>query len=198
METPKSPKLLLILLSGQRNIEEVINFILHIVYNRSYKEKYLGKSRYNMLETKRKTNKKKQKKYDTSKGLPSDQTSLKMKMLRASFVTHCMSSCSCLNSHYVPLDPFLYGWKFVENRQEPIWFEGSPLPHPNYAVDESGEVDESGIAEGSRAINECEIVESEETGEKGIQRDKWKLQWPRRTWWKLLVCSFLQSFQWRC
>ena len=81
LETPKSPKLLLILLSGQPNIEEVINFILRIVYNRSYKEKYLGKSRYNMLETKRKTNKKKQKKYDTSKDLPSDQTSLKMKIL---------------------------------------------------------------------------------------------------------------------
>ena len=29
----------------------------------------------------------------------------------------------------------------MENRQEPIWFEGSPLPHPDYAVDESGEVD---------------------------------------------------------
>ena len=67
-----------------------------------------------------------------------------------------------LNSHYVPLDPSLYGGKFVENRWKPIWFERNPLPHPDYAVDESGEVDESGMTEASGKINELEIVESEE------------------------------------
>ena len=68
-----------------------------------------------------------------------------MKILRASFVTHCMSNC--LNSCYVPLDPSLYEWKFVENWWEPVWFEWNPLPHPDYTVNESGEVDESGMAE---------------------------------------------------
>ena len=50
----------------------------------------------------------------------------------------------------------------MENRWEPLWFEGSPLSHPDYAVDESREVDESGTAEGPGTINESEIVESEE------------------------------------
>ena len=50
----------------------------------------------------------------------------------------------------------------MENRWEHISFEGSLLPHPDYAVDKSGEVDESGTAEGPGAINESEIVESEE------------------------------------
>ena len=99
--------------------------------------------------------------------MPTDQSSLKMNILRASFVTHYISNC--LNSRYVPLDPSLYGWKFVENRWEPIWFERSPLPLPDYTVDESGEVDESGMAAGSGTIKESEIVESEE------------VQWPKRT-----------------
>ena len=45
LETPKSPKLLLSLLSDQPNIEEVTNFVLHIGYNRPHKEKSLGESR---------------------------------------------------------------------------------------------------------------------------------------------------------
>ena len=52
LETPKSHKLLLSLLSDQQIIEEVINFVLHIVYKRPYKEKCMGESRYNMLKTK--------------------------------------------------------------------------------------------------------------------------------------------------
>ena len=107
LETPKSPKLLLSWLSDQPNIEEVTNFVLHIGYNRPHKEKSLGESRYNMLKTKRKSKKNKEKKYNTSKDLPTNQSSLKTKILRASFVTHCMSSC--LNSHYAPLDSSLYG-----------------------------------------------------------------------------------------
>ena len=69
------------LLSGQPNIEEVTNFVLHIVYNRPYKEKSLGESRYIILKTKRKSNKKKEMKFNTSKNLPPDQSSLKMKIL---------------------------------------------------------------------------------------------------------------------
>ena len=49
-------------------------------------------------------------------------------------------------------------------------FEKSSLPRPNYAVGESGEVDESGTAEGPGAINESEIVESEEAHLEGIRR----------------------------
>ena len=52
LETPKSHKLLLSLLSGQPNVERVTNFVLRIVYNRPYKEKSLRESRYNMFKTK--------------------------------------------------------------------------------------------------------------------------------------------------
>ena len=45
LEITKSNKLLLTLLSGQPNIEEVTNFVLQIVYNRPYKEKSLGEWR---------------------------------------------------------------------------------------------------------------------------------------------------------
>ena len=37
------------------------------------------------------------------------------------------------------------------------------LPHADYVVDESGEVDESGMAERPGTINESEIVESEKS-----------------------------------
>ena len=97
-----------------------------------------------------------------------------MKILRASFVTHCISNC--LNSCYLPLDLLRYGWDFEENQWEPIWFEGTPLPHPGYA-------DESNMAEESGTILESEMVESgwAHFGESEEISDKWKLQWPRRT-----------------
>ena len=91
------------------------------------KEKNPGESRYNMLVKKKKQTKSREKKYNTSMELPPDQSSLKMKILRASFVAHRMSHC--LNPNYVPLDPSVHGWKLVENHCEPIWFEGYPLPH---------------------------------------------------------------------
>ena len=34
----------------------------------------------------------------------------------------------CLNVNYTPLNPSEYGWKFTENRWEPVWFEGKALP----------------------------------------------------------------------
>ena len=44
LKTPNSHKLLLSLLSGQPNIDEVTDFVLHIVYNRPLKEKSPGES----------------------------------------------------------------------------------------------------------------------------------------------------------
>ena len=59
--------------------------------------------------------------------LPPDQSSLKMKILLASFITHCM--LHRLNPNYVPFDLSVHRWKLVENHWEPVWFEGYPLPH---------------------------------------------------------------------
>ena len=44
----------------------------------------------------------------------------------------------------------------------PIGFEESLLPHLDYVIDESVEVDESCMSERSGAINKSEIVESDE------------------------------------
>ena len=44
----------------------------------------------------------------------------------------------------------------------PIGFEESLLPHFDYVIDESVEVDESCMSERSGAINKSEIVESDE------------------------------------
>ena len=78
------------------------------------------------MKKKRQT-KSRNKKYNISMDLPPDHNSLKMKTLRASFVTHCMSHC--LNTNYVPLDPSVQGWKLAENHWETIWFEGYTFPH---------------------------------------------------------------------
>ena len=60
-----SHKLLLILPSGEPNISEVTNFVLHVVYNRPLEEKTPGESRYNMLMKKKKKTKSRKKKYST-------------------------------------------------------------------------------------------------------------------------------------
>ena len=116
-----SHKLLLSLPSDESNGSEVTDFVLHVVYNRLLKEKTPGESLYNMLTKKKKQTKSRKKKYNTSMELPLDQSSLNMKILRASLVAHCVSHY--LNPYYVPLDPSVHGWKLVENHWEPIWFE---------------------------------------------------------------------------
>ena len=146
LKTPNSHNLLLSLLSRRPDIDQVTDFVLHIIYNRPIREKCPGESRYNMLTKKKKQGNTK-KKYNTSKELPPDQSSLKMKILRASFTAHTMSNC--LDSQYVPLDPSLFGWKYTDNTWKPVWFEGNPLPDPDdlsepgETVTELQETDES-------------------------------------------------------
>ena len=145
-----SHKLFLSLPSGKPNISEVTKFVLHVVYNRPLKEKNPGKPRYNMLMKKKKQTKSRKKKYTTSMELPPDQSLLKMKILRASFVAHRMSHW--LNPNYVPLDPSVHRWKLAENHCEPIWFEGYALPHSvdllniaEVSSEEVNEISENGI-----------------------------------------------------
>ena len=97
LKTPNSHKLLLSLLCEPNTVG-----------------KSLGESCYNMIKTKKNTNKMKQK-YNTSKELirvHSRSSLLGMKILWASFVTHCM--LNCLNSCYVPIDSASNWWKFLE------------------------------------------------------------------------------------
>ena len=138
IRTPESHRLLSSIQSGQPNIKDVTNFVLHIIYNRPLKEKTPGEARYNMMMQKKKQQKEgKKKKKTTTKDLPPDQSSLKMKILRASFYAHCMSSC--LDPNYIPLDASLYAWRYIdeEKKWEPVWYEGNPLPSPDEVLDNS-------------------------------------------------------------
>ena len=108
-------------------IVDVAEFVLRIEYNRPKKEKTLGESRYIMMTSKMK---KKYGKitYPSSKNLPPDEASMKMKILRGTYVSIIMFSC--LNPTFVPPDPSLYGWKSVDGSWELVWFEGKQYPDP--------------------------------------------------------------------
>ena len=124
-KTPDSHKLLLTMTSEIINIDEITKFILHIIYNRPLKEKSPGESRYRMFLTRKASSKT----FPSSKSIPPDKSSLKMKILRASFVSHCR--VNCLNALYVPFNPSNYGWKLISDDWEPRWFEGNSLPDFN-------------------------------------------------------------------
>ena len=66
--------------------------------------------------------------YPSSKNVPSDEASMKMKMLWSTYVSIIMSSC--LNPTFVPRNPSLYGWKSVDGSWEPVWFEGKQYFDP--------------------------------------------------------------------
>ena len=63
-----------------------------------------------------------------------------MKILRSTFTAYCMTNC--LDPNYVPLDPSSYGWSLKEGLWEPVWYEGSPLPHPDEVEENEPEVND--------------------------------------------------------
>ena len=76
------------------DMEKVMYFVLHVIYNRPKREKSPGNiaMRCCMLE------KAKKKKFAPTKSLPPDQKSLTMKILRAHLVSH--SWVNCLDCNY--------------------------------------------------------------------------------------------------
>ena len=76
---PSTIKLIYFLSSKKADIAEVIDFILHVVYNRPKREKSPGENRYTMLKGKKK------KKFVETKLLPPGEQSLHMKTLIANF-----------------------------------------------------------------------------------------------------------------
>ena len=85
---PWSVNLLRSLTSTDINAKELINFVLHIIYNRKRTEKSPGESRYAMLFT---TGKGKRGRFTDTRRLPSDEATLAMKFKRAHYVTLGMS-----------------------------------------------------------------------------------------------------------
>ena len=88
------------------NQTTITDFILHTIYNRPRNEKTPGESRYVLLF--RKGERRTAKKIITSKRIPPDSSSLKCLIQRADFVTN--GWLNCLDGHYTPPDPLLYGW----------------------------------------------------------------------------------------
>ena len=101
---------------------DTTDFILYTVYNRPKKEKTPGESRFAMLYDRQGKNIK----FVSTKILPSDAKSLKMKIKRPNVIFYAMFHC--LDSNYIPLDPVKYGWKIENQKLVPVWFEVNRLP----------------------------------------------------------------------
>ena len=108
--------------NGNADVDKVIDFVLHIIYNRPLREKKPGDSRYAMLFVK----KGKKTKFAPTKSLPPDYNSLFQKIKRANFITYGWSNS--LNGEFDQPDPLLYGWKYENESLLPVWYEGNPLP----------------------------------------------------------------------
>ena len=108
--------------TDQANIPDVMDFIIHVIYNRPNRDKSPGDSGYAMLFVGKGT----KRKFASTKSLIPDAKSLKMKILRSNLVSH--GWVNCLNPTYEGLDPLKYGWKIENDILRPLWFDGAPLP----------------------------------------------------------------------
>ena len=129
-------------------VSKVIDFVIHIIYNRPNCERTPGHSRYALLFIKRGN----KKVFASSKTLIPDVDSLTMKIKRANLVVH--SWINCLNLDYEGLDPLLYGWYFDNDALSSIWYNGPALPTMNEIADRqsvtfSEEADETNDNESS-------------------------------------------------
>ena len=129
------PKLLSSLSTHEANLEDVTNFVLYVIYNRPSSEKIPDESRYAMLFK----GKKGSRTFNSLHILPPDINSLKMKVMRANYVSFLMSNC--LNPRLTYLNPLNYGWKMENDNLVPIWFSGPCLPSNQDLMRESNETD---------------------------------------------------------
>jgi len=117
-------ELLSSLMGDDADIDQVIDFILHVIYKRPRNETTPGASRYKMLFG---TTVKKTKKFKSMKRLPPYKGSLSFAILRANLVTHMM--VNCLNSEYEQQDPLKKGWQLVGGQLVPVWYVGPARPN---------------------------------------------------------------------
>ena len=64
----------------------------------------------------------------SSKNLPPDEASIKMKIFRGTYILIIMSSY--LNLTFVLPDPYLYGCISPDGSWEPVWLEEKQYPDP--------------------------------------------------------------------
>ena len=129
MKTPSKAGLLHSLQTENAIVSEVIDFVIHIIYNRPNHERTPGDSRYAMLFVKRGN----KKVFASTKTLIPYVDSLTMKIKRADLVAH--SWINCLNLEYEGLEPLLYGWNFHNDALSAIWYNGPALPTTYEIVD---------------------------------------------------------------
>ena len=86
---PSAINLLSFLATVRVDVAQIIDFALHIVYNRPKWEKTPGESRYAMLFV----IKEKKKVFVQTKQLPPDERSLCMKILRANYISYGWENC---------------------------------------------------------------------------------------------------------
>ena len=110
----ESIKLLHTLAQSHARCEEIIDFILHIIYNRPRREKTPGDSRYAMMMS----SKGKKRKFTPSQRLPSDSKSIQWNIQWANFVVNCM--VNCLDGAYKQPNPLNYGWQLNDGILELI------------------------------------------------------------------------------
>ena len=104
------------------NLNEIIDFVIHTIYNRPKKEETLKDTRIAMFLVK----KGKKTDYNSTKLIPPDKEMMKMKILRAHYVSYMWKNC--LNGRYTHLDPCEFGWVQKCGMMAPLWYEGSNLP----------------------------------------------------------------------
>ena len=127
MSKTQSHKLLLSLYTPYFLFEDIIDFVLHIIYNRPKKEENLIDSRYAMIYTRKGKNKK----FASTKKIPPDERSLLQKCKRTHLVSY--SYYNCLENDFVPLNPEHYGWIIENDELKPISYEGDAIPTTVYS-----------------------------------------------------------------
>lgn len=99
---------------------DIIDFIIHTVYNRPEKEKTPANARMATIKVGKKG------KYRSTNLVLPDISSLLMKIKRSNLVTYDWKNC--LNTLHRPLVPSDNGWREVDGELVTIWFEGDQLP----------------------------------------------------------------------
>ena len=104
------------------NYDDVLDFIVHTIYNRPAKEKSLHESRKEMI----KIGKGEKRKYRSTRLVIPDKSSLIMKIKRANLIT--VPWKTCLDTNVQSLVPKENGWDEKDGGLVPKWFEGNSLP----------------------------------------------------------------------
>ena len=139
------------------NYDDVIDFIIHNVYNRPAKEKTPAQTRKATLTV----GKGKKRKYRSTNLVLPDKSSLIMKIKRINLVAYPWRNC--LDKNLVPLIPKENGWDEVDGELVTKWFEGDQLP--------SDEEYDAHINKLMRAAIEEEIEEEQQLGQSDSDTD---------------------------